>query len=183
MCGPGATRLGQSAVCGIWQQSWQSASVRTIAALAHPSIQSARLLAGTGVSSAGAVAGRATASPCRLPPHPLPAEIPNPHFGDTLTGLNDVGNGQSRANCNGRSDTWYQMRDACYLWVAQYGSYQLAWGCDASSSKPKYQQTETYCYWYQHGHVSDGVDPAGGAAGCVQPGVVHGGSHAMVDLR
>jgi hypothetical protein len=54
----------------------------------------------------------------------------------------------------------------CFLWQANYGSYTLAWGCDATQKKPTYQQTETFCYWYNYGEVSG---RRSGAAKCVQP--------------
>jgi hypothetical protein len=127
-------------------------------------------------------------SPCHLtsPNAALcPAGIPNPNFHDSLSG--PIENGANAiVNCAGRADTWYAYKDACYLWVAQYGSYQLGWGCDASMTKPKYQQTENNCYWYNHRRVSGGGGGgwASRAASCVQPSCArHAGRHAMPCLR
>jgi hypothetical protein len=42
----------------------------------------------------------------------------------------------------------------CLLWQANYGHFQVAYGCDPSKTKPVWQQTEQFCYWNKHGGVS-----------------------------
>jgi hypothetical protein len=87
------------------------------------------------------------------------------------TGPSPPENNFSSVFCKGENGNFDVRPKPCYLWVAQYGSYQVGWGCDAAHTMPKYQQTEKTCYWFEYGQVSGGDSAAGGGSqGCAAKG-------------
>lgn len=78
-----------------------------------------------------------------------------PTGGNSIGDLVDDNNGRTlHASCGLRGDSQYVNNMPCYIFDANYGNYQLAYGCEASKQMPAYQQTENFCYWSTHSEVS-----------------------------
>jgi hypothetical protein len=77
----------------------------------------------------------------------------NPGYPTDITGhqnwfggwsYDDASKATFTVHCNDVGGTY--PATSCFLWSLEYGSYQVAYGCDPAKKKPVYQQTETTCF-------------------------------------